>query len=272
MTFRRARFAVLLLLAIGSTVLLAQTPSSVRVTYLYDNTLNAQGVKADWGFACLVEAHGRTILFDTGAKPEVLRGNLSALKVDPQRVEALVFSHDHGDHTGGLAGFTPKPGIPGYYAQGFAPRVGQALAAAGFKATPVSRPTLVFPGFTVTEGMVPEGSPAAPATGSIVEDALLVDTPRGLLVIVGCAHPGIVPMLRRIKETSGRSIYMVLGGLHLLNTPPDGVRQIVAAFKTLGVVYAGPTHCTGDEAMGLFKQAYGDHFVQGGVGTVVAAF
>ena len=95
-----------------------------------------------------------------------------------------------------------------------------------------------------------------------------MDTRAGSVVIVG-AHPGIVAMLKRIAETTRRPVHMVVGGFHLLQTPPDDVRKIIAEFKTLGVAWVGPTHCTGDEAKRLFREAYGDHFVAGGVGTVV---
>jgi 7,8-dihydropterin-6-yl-methyl-4-(beta-D-ribofuranosyl)aminobenzene 5'-phosphate synthase len=252
----------LIAIAICAAVLEGQTPT-VRVTYLYDNTAATAGVKPDWGFACLVQGSGRTVLFDTGANASILRENLGALKIDPGSVDALVLSHDHDDHTQGLDALGRRPGLPVYYAQGFAPEVVARLTAAGLRLTPVSRSVPIFPGFAVSDEMGVQAK--------IVEDALLVETTQGLVVIVGCAHPGIIPMLRQIKETSGRPIYMVLGGFHLLQTPAERIKQIVADFKTMGIAYAGPTHCTGDEAIKQFRQAYGDHFISGGVGTVVEA-
>jgi 7,8-dihydropterin-6-yl-methyl-4-(beta-D-ribofuranosyl)aminobenzene 5'-phosphate synthase len=269
----------LILFACWAAALAGQEPA-VRVTYLYDNTVAASGVKPDWGFACLVVGHGRTVLFDTGAKADILRGNLAALNVDLSRVDALVLSHDHLDHTGGLDALGMRVSLPAYYARGFDPRVVDSLSAARYTPIPVHRSVEIFPGIRVSDEMVlkaaaqPPASgvnPAAPATPAIAEEALLVDTPQGLVVIVGCAHPGIVSMLRQIKQTTNRPIYMVLGGFHLLQTGAAQVRQIVSDFKSLGVVYAGPTHCTGDEAIRLFREAYGDHFIQGGVGTVVGA-
>lgn len=250
-----------------TSVVLGQRPA-VRVTYLYDNTAAVPGVTPHWGFACLVEAHGRRVLFDTGANAKTFQDNVTALKVDLQRIDALVLSHDHGDHTQGLAALGSRPGLPVYYAQGFAPQVVARLTEAGFKKVPVSRAVPIFPGIGVSDEMALE-SPAAGAR--IVEDALLVETAEGLVVIVGCAHPGIVTMLKQIRASSGQPIHMVLGGFHLSQTPADHVRHIIADFKSLGVAYAGPTHCTGEDAIRLFREAYGDHFIPGGVGRVVEA-
>jgi len=237
-----------------------QTPG-VRITYLYDNTEAVPGVRADWGFACLVEGRGARLLFDTGTKPDVLTHNAQALRVDLVRLDAVVLSHDHGDHTGGFPALGPRPGLPVFHAQGFNPAVVAALRGSGARLVPVSKSVEVLPGFHTSDEF---GT-------TIMEEALLVDTPDGLVVIVGCSHPGIVPMLRQVKASTGRSIHAVLGGFHLLQTPADEVTRIVAAFQELGVGRVGPTHCTGPDAIARFKEAYGDRFIQGGVGTVVTA-
>jgi 7,8-dihydropterin-6-yl-methyl-4-(beta-D-ribofuranosyl)aminobenzene 5'-phosphate synthase len=106
---------------------------------------------------------------------------------------------------------------------------------------------------------------------AIKEVALIIDTPDGLVVVVGCSHPGIVTMLQQIKTSTGRPIHTVLGGFHLLETPADEVERMVSAFQELGIVRVGPTHCTGPHAIRLFKDAYGNRYVAGGLGTVVAA-
>ena len=84
----------------------------VRITYLYDNTTAVPGVRAVWGFACLVEGRGARLLFDTGTKPDVLTHNAQALHVDLGRLDALVLSHDHLDHTAGFPALGPRPGLP----------------------------------------------------------------------------------------------------------------------------------------------------------------
>jgi 7,8-dihydropterin-6-yl-methyl-4-(beta-D-ribofuranosyl)aminobenzene 5'-phosphate synthase len=251
---------VLLFIILGAAGLCAQV-RSLRITYLYDNTSAVDGVKPNWGFSSLIEADGRTILFDTGANADVLRQNLAALKVDLLEVDALVFSHQHDDHTAGSAAIPPLPGISVYLPL-HAKLPGTASAAVSrvsAKLVPVGDPVEVFPWITAQ----------AELPGVTWEDSLTVDTPRGLVVIVGCSHPGIVKMLESIRDATHRPIYMVIGGFHLLYTPVDEVKGIVSAFRAMGVQYAGPTHCTGDEAMRLFREAYGDKFIRGGVGTVV---
>ena len=236
----------------------AQTPG-VRITYLYDNTEAVPGVRADWGFACLVEGRDARVLFDTGAKPDVLTRNAEALKVDLGRLDAIVLSHDHGDHTAGFPALGPRPGLPVFYARGFNPTVVAALGKSGAKLVAVSTSLPVAPGMRTSDEF---GT-------SIKEEALIIDTPDGLVVVVGCSHPGIVPMLRQIRASAGRPIHAVVGGFHLLQTPPAEVGGIVAAFKELGVGRVGPTHCTGPEAIRAFKEAFGDRYIAGGVGTVV---
>ncbi len=255
--------AVILAIALAGHAHSAQA-TGVRLTYLYDNTVAVQGTKADWGFACLIEGNGHTVLFDTGANAEVLRQNMTALKVDPARIQAVVLSHEHGDHTVGLDALPSSPGLPVYLGEHFTlpPPAVAALQRIGAKRVPMvaGRPAQLFPGFTVSEEV---------ARNRAYEDALIADAPAGSVVIVGCAHPGIVAMLQRIAETTKKPILMVIGGFHLLQSPPEDVRKIVADFKSMGIAWAGPTHCTGDDAMKLFREAYGDHFIAGGVGTIV---
>ncbi len=240
--------------------------TGVRITYLYDNTVAVQGTKADWGFACLVEGNGHTVLFDAGARADVLGQNMRALKVDPARIEAVVLSHQHDDHTVGLDALPSSPGLPVYFGEHFTlpPSAAAALRRVGAKrvATVAGKSVPIFPGFTVSEEI---------ARSNAYEDALVLDTPSGSVVVVGCAHPGIVAMLQRIAQTTKKPIHMVIGGFHLLQTPRDEVKKIVADFRTMGIAWTGPTHCTGADAMALFRETYGDHFIAGGVGTVVNA-
>jgi len=260
---------VILLLVLGPHVAAGGSPSAqsptqepvVKITYLYDNTAAAPGVTADWGLSCLVEGHGARVLFDTGTKPDVLTHNARALRVDLSRLNAVVLSHDHGDHTAGFPALGPRPGLPVFYGQGFNPTVVAALRGSGSKLVPVSKSVQVVPGFRTSDEF---GT-------TIKEEALIVDARDGLVVIVGCSHPGIVAMLTQIRASTGRPIHAVLGGFHLMQTPADDVKRMVAAFQELGVGRVGPTHCTGPDAIARFQEAYGDRFIQGGVGTVVTA-
>lgn len=103
----------------------------------------------------------------------------------------------------------------------------------------------------------------------IIEQALVLKTNKGLVVVTGCAHPGIAEIARRAKEVGGDEIYLVLGGFHLGQASNAEIEQIIAAFRQLGVQKVGPCHCTGDKAIGYFRKAYGEGFIECGVGQVL---
>jgi len=100
----------------------------------------------------------------------------------------------------------------------------------------------------------------------IIEQSMILDTAEGAVVITGCAHPGIVEIVRKSKEILPKDVHLVFGGFHLSRKPDVEIEQIISEFKKLGVKKAGPTHCTGKRAIQMFKKAYGPDFVQIGVG------
>lgn len=100
----------------------------------------------------------------------------------------------------------------------------------------------------------------------IIEQSLVLETTEGAVVITGCAHPGIVSIVKKAQEIVPKNIHTTLGGFHLLRQEEEGVQERIKAFRDLGVLCAGPTHCSGDRTIALFQQAYGDHFVKLGVG------
>jgi len=104
----------------------------------------------------------------------------------------------------------------------------------------------------------------------IKEQALVINTERGLVMITGCAHPGIVNMVKKVKELFKKDIALVIGGFHLINTNKNEIERIVLEFKKLGVKYVAPCHCSGDIARGLFKRAYGNNFINVGTGSTIS--
>ena len=118
----------------------------------------------------------------------------------------------------------------------------------------------------ISDGIYTTGQMGA----GVIEQALVLSTPQGLVVVTGCAHPGIVEMVGRAKEVGGDEVYLVLGGFHLGGLNQAKVREIIANFRRLGVQKVAPCHCTGDKAIGLFRDAYRGDFIRNGVGTVLA--
>ena len=254
----------------------AATAPAVRLTILGDNSVTRTGVKAVWGFACLVEARGHTVLFDTGADPAVLRDNLAALKISPAAVEAVVISHYHGDHTWGAPGLgtlkevralTPR-GLEGH------PQQIAVLQSAGLRLVPVSQATPLLDGMTVSEPLLFDGAinltgPGQAFADKVWEQCLTVETPAGLVVIAGCSHPGILPMLEQVRRRTGRPLHLVIGGFHLLGKSDAEVRKIATAMQAMGVANVSATHCTGEAAMHVFRDVFGDRYVSAGVGAVI---
>jgi 7,8-dihydropterin-6-yl-methyl-4-(beta-D-ribofuranosyl)aminobenzene 5'-phosphate synthase len=103
----------------------------------------------------------------------------------------------------------------------------------------------------------------------IIEQSLVLDTRQGLVVITGCAHPGIVSMVRRALELYRDQIYLVLGGFHLGGKSPGELEGIIAEVRQLGVKKVAPCHCTGEQAMSMFAQEWGDDFIVNGAGRVI---
>ncbi len=253
------------------------TPApAARLMILGDNAVARDGVKAVWGFACLVEARGHTVLFDTGADPGVLKDNLTALKITPSRIEAVVISHYHADHTCGAPGLGTLPGVRVFIPRSFEghPKESAALQSVGLTLVPVSQATPLFDGIAVSEplhfeGRIPFGASGQEFTDELWEQCLTVETPAGLIVIAGCSHAGILPMLEQVKRQTGRPLHLVLGGFHLLGQSDTEVRRIAEGMQTLGVAHVSATHCTGAAAARVFRDVFRDRYVSAGAGAVI---
>ena len=237
---------------------LEDTP--ISITILYDNYIFSKGLQTDWGFSCIIEGKEKTILFDAGTKSDILFHNINKLNVNPKDVELVAISHNHGDHTGGLFAFLDENNkVTVYLPVSFPDEFVSRVENAGAKVVSVDKPVEICEDVCLTGEMGVQ----------IKEQSLILNTSKGLVVITGCAHPGIVSIVKRAKEVVNKEIYLVFGGFHLLNKSEDEVNQIISQFKDLGVMKVGATHCTGNEAIELFKKAYKENFIQMGVGKAI---
>jgi 7,8-dihydropterin-6-yl-methyl-4-(beta-D-ribofuranosyl)aminobenzene 5'-phosphate synthase len=226
----------------------------LKLTILFDNYPFDSRLSTQWGFAALVEYHGHTLLFDTGADGSMLLENMKQLGVDPRSVEAVVISHMHDDHTGGLQALLDTGSRPTVYTPPFSGLL--KSVGAQTKLVEVADALEVFPGVH--------------ATGPVnFEQALVVETRDGSVVITGCAHPGVAKMVRRAQEVVPGKVALLAGGFHLYETSKEKLPSIVAELRQLGVEKVLACHCTGDEAIALFRAEYGENYVQGGVGRAV---
>lgn len=250
-----------------------EAAGGVTITIIYDNNPGDgdERLETAWGFACLVEllpeAGGpegveKTILFDTGGDSAMLLRNMRALGIDPRDVDVVVISHVHGDHVGGLAGFLEENhAVTVYLPQSFPESIKDDTREAGAELVKVP-PQEVRP-VEICEHVYSTGE----LGDWINEQALVIETARGLVVITGCAHPGIVNIVHQAQELVGGEVYLVLGGFHLGSVSDAGIAAIVEDFQELGVQRVAPCHCSGDLARRLFGESYGENFILAGVGS-----
>jgi 7,8-dihydropterin-6-yl-methyl-4-(beta-D-ribofuranosyl)aminobenzene 5'-phosphate synthase len=236
----------------------AEKAQAVRFTVVYDNNAYDRTLHTAWGFACWVEAGETTVLFDTGRDGATLLSNMAELDLDPRAIDAVVLSHIHGDHTGGLASLLDTGIRPTVYVPAAFPAPFKADVRARTDLKQVTGSMEILPGVSTT----------GPVGSDIVEQALVVETGAGLVIVTGCAHPGIVEMVRRAKAVTAGEVALVLGGFHLGNTSRREIEGIIAALRRLGVQQVAPCHCTGDRARRMFVDAYGTNCTWPGVGWV----
>ncbi len=221
----------------------------VEFTILYDNNPDVEGLRTGWGFACLIELPEGTLLFDTGGDGAALLANFEALGKDPRSVDVVVLSHAHGDHTGGLAALLESGAAPDVYVP--------AGASVSSRQVEVNEPQELLPGVWTTGAV----------RGSVTEQALVVQTVEGGILVTGCAHPGIVRLTRRAQEVVGDEIHLVMGGFHLQGESAVRIEGLIEELQVLGVEAAAPSHCSGAAARRLFKEAFGEQGYLIGVGS-----
>jgi 7,8-dihydropterin-6-yl-methyl-4-(beta-D-ribofuranosyl)aminobenzene 5'-phosphate synthase len=234
--------------------------ASVKLTILYDNSTTSAALKFRHGFSALVDYRGHRLLFDAGADGAALVDNMRELDIDPMTIEAVVLSHEHDDHTEGLdallaLGSKPTIYVPAQFSGFFK----QQLA----KRTKVVESTdaiQVMEGVHVTR----------PIGDDVIEQALVLDAEQGSVVVTGCAHPGIVTLVREAKTIAPRPVALLVGGFHLIGTPASELSSIVSALHSLDVTSVMPAHCSGKAAVAAFRDKYGERCESAGVGRVVS--
>ena len=272
-------FAVLFSASIvGQTTAVPAQVQKLKITIL--STMLADEGIGEWGFAALVEADGHRLLVDTGARPETVLTNLHDLGLDISDVKEVVLTHNHSDHTGGLLALRrelmkknpealsvahvgkgimySRPGPDGKE-RNYVIGMRKQYEAMGGKFVEHDSGTELFPGVWLT-GPVPRKYPERnwsdvgkmqTPTG-LVEDNLpedqsvVINTNRGLVVITGCGHAGIVNTLTFAEAQFPKTpVYAVIGGIHLFSASDETVNWTADKFKDFGVQYFVGAHCTG---------------------------
>jgi len=229
----------------------------LTITIIYDNNEYDERLETAWGFSCLVEGLEKTILFDTGGDSAMLLRNMRKLGIDPQDVEVIVISHIHYDHLGGLPGFLEENKEVTVYLPEYLPEsIKDTVRESGAELVEVREPVKICE--------------RAYSTGElgdwIKEQSLAIETGKGLVVITGCAHPGVVNVVREAKKLLKSDVHLVLGGFHLCWLNALQIKGIVNGVKKEGVEKVAPCHCSGELARNTFEKAYGGNFILVGVG------
>jgi len=232
----------------------------ISITVSYDNNPYRERLTTAWGFSCVIRGTEKTILFDTGGDGSILLTNMEELGINPKEIDLVVLSHIHGDHVGGLPSFLEKnPEVVVYLPKSFPKGFKNGVKEYGAKTIEVHEP------LKICEGVYSTGELGI----WIKEQSLVIYTEKGLVVITGCAHPGIVKIVDKAKDLVKGDVLLVMGGFHLGGESKGEIENIVSSFRKLGVSYVGPCHCSGDAARQLFKEEYGENFINVGVGRVI---
>ena len=275
-------------------IAVAGTPN--RVTILYDSFGKSPTLTMDWGFAALVEYGGKRILFDTGNNALIFEHNVKAAGVDLQKLDFVVMSHRHGDHMGGLAYllkvnptvkiYAPKersgvygddqpsstwyrkdPSLPAEqrYYSGAPPEIihmGEAWPNANFQL--IDKNIEIVPGMYLIALVSDQ-----PGTLELHELSLAIRTPDGLVLVVGCSHPGVEHIVQEAGVIDPH-INLLFGGLHQIQAPDPEVERIAKVLHDqYKVDRIAPGHCTGEPEFAALKKTFGDHYLYAGVGSVV---
>jgi 7,8-dihydropterin-6-yl-methyl-4-(beta-D-ribofuranosyl)aminobenzene 5'-phosphate synthase len=271
----------------------AQEP---RITVLYDAFGKVPGLKKDWGYSALVEAGGKRILFDTGDNPDILEANARALGADLSRLDFAVLSHRHGDHMGGMEYLLKvNPHVKIY-----APRENFGVYGASLPSKFYRKDEALAPSMRYYDGKPPEtmvfGSawPRAnfelidqtrevapgihlialvsdkPTTLELKELTLAISTPDGLVLVVGCSHPGLDRIVAAAQAIDPH-IHLVAGGFHLVVAPDAAIADTVALLHDKAKVdFIAPGHCTGEPTFAALMASFGDRYLYAGLGTSIA--
>jgi len=269
--------------------------ADIRITTLVENTASGVGLLAEHGLSFWIEYDDKRILFDTG-QSNILIQNAKALGINLADADTIILSHGHYDHTGGLAAVLDLANKAKIYLHPAAiePKFSQKTSGVKSIGMPDSAkkaiqnreliytevPTQIFPGVTVT-GQVPRINNFEDVGGTFFLDencqkpdellddqTLFIETTKGPVIVLGCAHAGVVNILRCIANLSKKKyFYAVMGGMHLLRASKERIERTENAFRQYHLERIGPAHCTGSSAVERFKKVFPEQYFMCCVGT-----
>ena len=235
-----------------------------KITIIFDNNKDNENLSGGFGFSCLIEFNDKKILFDTGGNRDAFFENIEKLNIHLEEITHIVFSHKHLDHLAGLDEVlerTPNASIflPDFFPENLLQKIPQKSNTTLIKSfTEVSKDVYLLPLIGTYNSK------------EIHEQSLILNTSQGLVVVTGCAHPGIVKILTTTRENfASKKIYLALGGFHFYKSWFWTSLRAVKQFKKLDIEKVAPCHCTGNSASTQFQKRYKENFIKAGTGTII---
>jgi len=215
-----------------------------------------------WGVSYLIN---NNILFDTGGRPSLLFNNIDKIGIKIPDLDSVVISHDHWDHTGGLWPILEdNPKIKIYSCLGFKNKFKDKTKLYNNRFIEIDAFTEISKNIYSTGSLEGEYN-----SEKIYEQSLILKTKKGLTIITGCAHPGIINIIEYIKKNLSDNIHLVMGGFHLQHKSDNEIKTIINKFKKFNIKLVGACHCTGEKAKQMFKDKYKNNFIDINIGELL---
>jgi 7,8-dihydropterin-6-yl-methyl-4-(beta-D-ribofuranosyl)aminobenzene 5'-phosphate synthase len=229
----------------------------VKIGVVFDNK-GEPGFKTGWGFSSFVD-YKEKILFDVGYNADILNYNLQKMGYKIRDFDALFLSHEHLDHIGSLFEILKNNAdLNVFVSNSFSQSLKEEIKKRA-KLFEIKEAKEIFENVYTTGAIKNDPD----------EQALIIKTEKGPILITGCAHPGIVKIIKKAKEIIKEDIFLVLGGFHLFEAEDSEIEKIIEDFKNLGVKKVAPCHCTGERATNLFKKEYKNNFIEMKAGKLI---
>jgi len=228
----------------------------MKFSIVFDNYQANEKLESFWGFGCMIDDD---FLFDTGSNGRALVRNMVKMGFNIEKLNYLFISHPHWDHIGGIDSIVDiNRNLTFFLPDSLSSLYIRDLKRLAKVKVIKEYPTKLFDNFYSSGVMHPVG-----------EHSLVIDEGDFGIVVAGCSHPGIHNLVKRAKDILNKPIVYVIGGFHLMRSSEEEIIEVVRELKLLGVEYITPTHCTGDLAIEIFKNEYGENYIPGGVGRII---
>lgn len=225
---------------------------SFRIRILFNNTTRQTDLASGIGFSALI---GDDLLFDTGNDGGSLLANMKVLDIDPMKIDSVVISHDHWDHTGGLNDLLAvKSRITVYGCPGFSEELKRSINLNNGVFVPCAEYRQIESNIFLTGEM-----PGRYKGAYMAEQALVLESENGISIITGCAHPGIVNVVDRVIEHLAiEKLHCIMGGFHLHDHTEEELKKVLDDLENRDITLFAPMHCTGEKAIQAFSNRFID--------------